>query len=61
MEANWFPYTSKKYKLFSNLTKALYSPGILFTYVKGAIHGLRFESYVGKLTKKGKNKMGSDE
>lgn len=52
MEANWFPYTPKKYKLFSNLTKALYSPGILSTYIKGAIHGLKLESYVGKLAKK---------
>jgi aldehyde dehydrogenase (NAD+) len=56
MEANWFPYTSKKYRLFSNLTKALYSPGILSAYIKGAFHGLRLESYVGKLAKKGRNK-----
>ena len=54
MEANWFPYTSKKYRLFSNLTNALYSPGIFSSYVKGAIHGLKLESYVGKLTKKGR-------
>jgi aldehyde dehydrogenase (NAD+) len=57
MEANWFPYTSEKYRLFSNLTKALYSPGILSTYIKGAIHGLKLESYVGKLAKKGRNKI----
>ncbi len=56
MEANWFPYTRKKYKLFSNLTKALYSPRILSTYIKGAFHGLRLERYVGKLAKKGKEK-----
>jgi len=54
MEANWFPYTSKKYRLFSNLTHALYSPGIWSSYVKGAIHGLKLESYVGKLAKKGR-------
>jgi len=54
MEANWFPYTSKKYQLFSNLTKALYSPGVVSTYVKGAIYGLRLEKYVGKLSKKNK-------
>ena len=57
MEANWFPYTSEKYRLFSNLTKALYSPGILSSYIKGAIHGLKLESYVGKLAKKGRNKI----
>ncbi|NNL41321.1 MAG: aldehyde dehydrogenase family protein, partial [Desulfobacterales bacterium] len=55
MEANWFPYTSRKYRLFSNLTHALYSPGIWSSYIKGAIHGLRLESYVGKLAKKGRN------
>ena len=27
MEANWFPYTEKKYRIFSDLTRALYSPG----------------------------------
>ncbi len=52
MEANWFPYTPKKYQLFSNLTKALYSPGVVASYIKGAIHGLKLESYVGKLSKK---------
>ncbi|MBU1180736.1 MAG: aldehyde dehydrogenase family protein, partial [Proteobacteria bacterium] len=55
MEANWFPYTSEKYRLFSNLTKALYSPGILSSYIKGAIYGLKLESYVGKLAKKGRD------
>jgi acyl-CoA reductase-like NAD-dependent aldehyde dehydrogenase len=55
MEANWFPYTRQKYKLFSNLTRALYSPGILSTYIMGAIHGLRLENYVGKLAKKKPN------
>jgi acyl-CoA reductase-like NAD-dependent aldehyde dehydrogenase len=52
MEANWFPYTPKKYQIFSDLTKALYSPGIVSTYIKGAIHGLKLESYVAKLSKK---------
>ncbi len=55
MEANWFPYTSEKYRLFSNLTNALYSPGILSSYIKGAIYGLKLESYVGKLAKKGRD------
>jgi acyl-CoA reductase-like NAD-dependent aldehyde dehydrogenase len=56
MEANWFPYTVTKYQLFSNLTKALYSPGIISTYVKGAFHGLRLEGYVGRLAKRRRKK-----
>ncbi len=54
MEANWFPYTTKKYKIFSDLTKALYSPGKIMSLVKGAFHGLRLETYVAKLAKKDK-------
>ncbi|MCP4024120.1 MAG: hypothetical protein GY729_19920, partial [Desulfobacteraceae bacterium] len=52
----WFPYTKEKYRLFSNLTKALYSPGKLAPFIKGAIHGLKLEHYVGKLAKKGRDK-----
>ncbi|WDP93316.1 MAG: aldehyde dehydrogenase family protein [Desulfobacter sp.] len=54
MEANWFPYTRKKYQIFSDLTRALYSPGKLRGLVLGAYHGLRLETYVGKLAKKGR-------
>jgi acyl-CoA reductase-like NAD-dependent aldehyde dehydrogenase len=54
MEANWFPYTTKKYRIFSDLTRALYSPGKISGLIKGAIHGLRLETYVGKLAKKGR-------
>ncbi len=49
MEANWFPYTKKKYRIFSDLTRALYSPGRISGLVKGAYHGLKLESYVKKL------------
>jgi aldehyde dehydrogenase (NAD+) len=52
MEANWFPYTREKYTIFSDLTCALYSPGRISGWVKGAYHGLRLESYVKKLAKK---------
>ncbi len=55
MEANWFPYTVKKYGIFSDLTSALYSPGKIMGLVKGAYHGLRLETYVKKLAKKGRN------
>jgi hypothetical protein len=50
MEANWFPYTQKKFKLFTDLTTQLYSRGIIST-IKGAISGIRLESYVKKLTR----------
>jgi len=55
MEANWFPYTVKKYKIFSDLTRALYSPGKIMGLVKGAFYGLRLETYVSKLAKKGRD------
>lgn len=51
MEANWFPYTPEKYALFSNLIRALYSKSGIFSYIKGAFHGLKLESYVSKLYK----------
>lgn len=51
LEANWFPYDRKKFDLFSTLTKQLYSDGLL-NLIKGAITGMRLESYVGKVAKK---------
>ena len=54
MEANWFPYTAKKYRIFSDLTRALYSPGRISGLIGGAIHGLRLETYTAKLAKKGR-------
>lgn len=54
MEANWFPYTTRKYRIFSELTRALYSPGRILPLVKGAFWGLRLETYVAKLAKKGR-------
>ncbi len=55
MEANWFPYTAKKYKIFSDLTAALYSPGKLSGLIKFAYYGLKLETYVKKLAKKGRD------
>ncbi len=54
MEANWFPYTAKKYKIFSDLTRALYSPGRISGLIKGAFYGLKLETYVKNLAKKGR-------
>jgi len=51
MEANWFPYTHKKFKLFTDLTTRIYSRGILST-VRAAVSGLKLESYVKKMAKK---------
>jgi len=51
MEANWFPYTQKKFNLFTDLTTQIYSRGILST-VKAAVSGLKLESYVKKIAKK---------
>ncbi len=54
MEANWFPYTTKKYRIFSDLTRAIYSPGKISSFIKGSYHGLKLETYVNKLSKKGR-------
>ena len=54
MEANWFPYTRKKYAIFSDLTQALYCSCKVKALVKGAYHGLKLETYVKLLSKKGR-------
>lgn len=51
MEANWFPYTRRKFQLFTDLTTHIYSPGIL-SFFKAAVSGLKLEGYVKKLGKK---------
>jgi aldehyde dehydrogenase (NAD+) len=53
IESNWFPYTRKKYKLFSDLTVNLFSPGI-GSFVKFLVSGLKLESYSDKVGKKGR-------
>jgi len=53
MEANWFPYTPTKYRLLSDLTRQLYSPGPM-SLLRGMITGLKLEHYVKKLGKHGK-------
>jgi acyl-CoA reductase-like NAD-dependent aldehyde dehydrogenase len=52
MEANWFPYTPRKFQLFTDLTTHIYSPGI-GSFLKAAVSGLKLESYVKKLGKRG--------
>jgi len=51
IEANWFPYTTKKYRLFSALTANIYSPG-LWTTIKAALNGLKLEIYTKRLKRK---------
>ncbi len=51
MEANWFPYTPRKFRLFTDLTTRLYSPG-LGSFIKAAVSGLKLEGYVKKSGKK---------
>lgn len=52
MEANWFPYTRRKFELFTELTTNIYSPGV-WSFIKAAVSGLKLEGYVKKLGKKG--------
>lgn len=53
LEANWFPYTKRKFKLFTDLTTRIYSRGIIST-IRAAISGLRLESYIKKTARKNK-------
>jgi acyl-CoA reductase-like NAD-dependent aldehyde dehydrogenase len=50
-EANWFPYTPRKFRLFTDLTIHIYSPGF-WSFIKAAISGLKLEGYVKKSAKK---------
>ena len=47
IEANWYPYTAKKYGLFGQLTQALFSHGPM-ALVKFAISGMSLEGYSQK-------------
>ena len=51
MEANWFPYTPRKFRLFTDLTTHIYTAGS-GSFLKAAISGLKLEAYVKKLSKK---------
>lgn len=47
IEANWYPYTAKKYGLFGQLTQALFSHGPM-ALVKFALSGMSLEGYSQK-------------
>lgn len=43
IEANWFPYTKKKYDLFSAMTNGVFSKGII-NFLKFAVYGTLLEA-----------------
>ena len=51
IEANWYPYTAEKYRLFNGLIDALFGSRGLRRLVRFAIAGLRLERYSDKAAK----------
>lgn len=47
VEVNWYPYTEKKYKGFSKMTKYAFTSGIM-SFIKFALKGIGLESYSQK-------------
>jgi aldehyde dehydrogenase (NAD+) len=54
IEANWYPYTKEKYRLFTDLTVNLFSGRGLRKLLRFALSGLKLESYSKKAAKKGR-------
>jgi len=52
-EANWFPYTKEKYKLFTDMTLKLFGKGP-FSTLKFILPGLKLEAYSNKVGKAGR-------
>lgn len=48
IEANWFPYTKKKYDLFGNLIAAIVTKNPLLKLIRIALAGLPLESFAQK-------------
>ena len=53
IEANWYPYTREKYRLFSDLTVNLFGRGRL-GLLRFALSGLRLEKYSARAAKQGR-------
>jgi len=53
IEANWYPYTTEKYRLFTELTVNLFSGG-LRSFLKFARSGMKLESYSKQAHKEGR-------
>lgn len=52
-EVNWYPYTQKKYVLFSKMMKGLFTGG-LGSFLRFLITGLKLETYSDRVGKKGR-------
>ena len=57
LEANWYPYTSKKYQLFTKMMHGLFSKGIS-NFIQFLIYGLKLESYSQKQAKLDRDQEG---
>jgi acyl-CoA reductase-like NAD-dependent aldehyde dehydrogenase len=53
IEANWYPYTAEKYRLFTDLMTSLFGSG-LAARLRFPLAGLRLERYAGKAGKEGR-------
>jgi aldehyde dehydrogenase (NAD+) len=53
IEANWYPYTREKYRLFTELTLALFGGG-LRNFVKFALTGMKLEKYSTQVSRTGR-------
>lgn len=51
IEANWYPYTAEKYRLFDAMTEHHFTPGI-GSFIKFLLSALKLESYSGKAAKR---------
>ena len=54
IEANWFPYTKRKLRLFKDMTSNLYA-GTLVKFPQFVFKALSLESYADKIGKKGRS------
>jgi aldehyde dehydrogenase (NAD+) len=52
IEANWYPYTAHKYRLFTDLTVNLFGERGLKRLVKFALSGLKLERYSNKVKRR---------
>jgi acyl-CoA reductase-like NAD-dependent aldehyde dehydrogenase len=53
IEANWYPYTKEKYRLFTALTKSLFTDGPL-RLLRFAVAGLKLERYANRIADEGR-------
>ena len=57
IEANWYPYTREKYRLFTAMTVNLFSGGVV-GFVKFALAGMKLERYAKKASQEGRKSGG---